>query len=315
MDWLLTFAGLALLLGGGDGLVRGAVGIARRAGISPFVVGLTIVGFGTSAPELVVSVDAVIKGVPGIAVGNVIGSNLANMMLVVGIVALLHPPMIERNALFRDGAMLLFATAIFCWAAFSGQVSALGGAMMIGVLIIYLIFSLWLDARKPDAATSLHEHEAEDFAAPDTSRLWVLIALLVVGLIALVSGSHLTVRGATGLARSFGVSEEVIGLSVIAIGTSLPELSASIVAAFRRHSDVCLGNVIGSNIFNLLGIAGAAALAGPLTFSNALLGFDIPVLIGCSVLFLLFLATSRRFQRWEGGVMLLLYCGYIGFHF
>jgi len=315
MDIFITLGGLALLIAGGEGIVRGAVGIAGRAGLSPFIIGLTIVGFGTSAPELVVSVDSVLSNAPGIAVGNVIGSNMANMMLVIGLVALIKPPSIEGAALIRDGAMLALATLAFVGAGYLGIIAESVGILMLAMIVTYLGVSIWLDARKTSPAAELHRHEAEELSPSSGTPLLLMIVMATGGLAGLVIGSNLTVQGATAIAREFGVGDEVIGISIIAVGTSLPELATSVVAALRRHADVCLGNVIGSNIFNLLGITGVAALFTPLPLSSALIAYDLPILLGTTALFIFFLVTNRRFQRWEGVVMLSLYCAYIYLHF
>jgi cation:H+ antiporter len=314
MDLLITIAGITLLLAGGEGLIRGAVGIARRLQISPFIVGLTIVGFGTSAPELVVSVDAALSGVPGIAVGNVIGSNMANMLLIVGAAALVSPLTVHPDAVRRDSMIMIAATLFFATVAYMGSMTFIHGAAFLVGLFLYLAYSLWSDARSAGPAAALHGDEAEEVAVGLPDRVGVLVIAMLVGLAALVAGSRIAVIGATSLARGAGISEEVIGLTLVAVGTSLPELATAFMAARRGHSDVCIGNVIGSNIFNLLGIAGAAAIAAPLSFSSDLLRFDIPVLIAVTVILIGFMATGARVKRWEGGVLLLLYCLYLSVH-
>jgi cation:H+ antiporter len=314
MNLLMTLAGIALLLSGGEGLVRGAVGIARRMNISPFIVGLTIVGFGTSAPELVVSVDAALAGSPGIAVGNVIGSNMANMMLIVGAAALLCPLAVHPDALRRDSVVLIGATVIFVSIAFSGTMSRLVGIGFICTLILYLALSLWWDSRKSSPAAILHGEEAEEVSVVLPQRLWILITAMVFGLGALIAGSRLAVTGATAIARDAGISEEIIGITLVAIGTSLPELATAIMAAKRRHADVCIGNVIGSNIFNLLGIAGAAAIVTPLSFELEIIRNDLWGLIAVTIILITFMMTGRRIERWEGAGLLVLYIAYVTHH-
>ena len=314
MNLLITLAGIALLLVGGEGLVRGAVGIARRMGISPFIVGLTIVGFGTSAPELVVSVDAALTGSPGIAVGNVIGSNMANIMLIVGAASLLCPLAVHRDALRRDGLVMTGATILFVAAAFNGTISRLVGTGFVVALFLYLVISLWWDSRQGDATAVLHGEEAADIAIGLPSRLSFLIASVVIGLAALIGGSRLAVIGATALARDAGISEEIIGITLVAVGTSLPELATAIMAAKRGHADVCVGNIIGSNIFNLLGIAGAAAMVTPLPFAPDIIGPDLWALLGATAIMMAFMMTGRRIERWEGAGLLLLYAVYVAYH-
>lgn len=314
MDLLITLAGIALLLAGGEGLIRGAVGLARRLGISPFIVGLTIVGFGTSAPELVVSIDAALSGAPGIAVGNVIGSNIANMMLIVGVAALVSPLVVHPAAIRRDSMVMIGATLLFATIAYMGPMTLIHGIAFIACLFLYVGYSLWSDARSAGPAAVLHGEEAQEVSVGLPDRAWIMVVAMIIGLAALIGGSRVAVIGATSLARSAGISEEVIGLTLVAVGTSLPELATAFMAARRGHSDVCIGNVIGSNIFNLLGIAGAAAIAAPLPFSPEILKFDILALIAITIILIAFMATSGRVKRWEGVVMLLLYGLYVSVH-
>ncbi|MGB0576627.1 MAG: calcium/sodium antiporter [Alphaproteobacteria bacterium] len=315
MNLLITIGGLALLLFGGEALIRGAVGLARRAGISPFIVGLTIIGFGTSAPEMVVSVDAALSGSPGIAVGNVIGSNVANILLIVGAAALFVPLAVHPDALKRDGMMMAFATILFIAIALMGTASWYHGVIALTVLVAYLGYSIWSDRRGIDAAAQMHSDEGELLQSGLPDKMWAMLLALAIGLVALVAGSRFAVIGASAIAREAGISEEVIGITLVAFGTSLPELATAMVAAARKQADVCIGNVIGSNIFNLLGITGAAAIAAPLPFSASVVTFDIWVLAAVTILFMWFMLTGRRIQRWEGGVLLLLYFTYISLHF
>ena len=314
MNIVITLAGICLLLAGGEGLVRGAVGVARRMGISPFIVGLTIVGFGTSAPELVVSVDAALAGSPGIAVGNVLGSNMANMMLIIGAAALFCPLAVHPDALRGDSVVMSGATLLFVAIAFSGTMARMVGVVLVGALILYLALSLWWDSRQAGPATALHGDEAEEVAVVLPQRLWILITAILVGLGALIAGSRLAVIGATALAREAGISEEIIGITLIAVGTSLPELVTALVAAKRGHADVCIGNVIGSNIFNLLGVAGAAAIAAPLSFELDIIRYDLSALLVVTAIFIAFMLTGRRIERWEGAGLLLLYATYVTHH-
>jgi cation:H+ antiporter len=315
MNLLMTIGGLALLLFGGEVLIRGAVGLARRAGISPFIVGLTIIGFGTSAPEVVVSVDAALSGSPGIAVGNVIGSNVANILLIVGSAALFVPLAVHPDALRRDGTMMAFATVLFIGIALMGTATWYHGVVSITVLIAYLAYSIWSDRQGNDAVAQMHSDEGELLQSGLPDKMWAMLLALGIGLIALVAGSRFAVIGASAIAREAGISEEVIGITLVAFGTSLPELATAMVAAARKQADVCIGNVIGSNIFNLLGITGAAAIAAPLPFAASVVSFDIWVLLAITVLFMWFMLTGRRIQRWEGAVLLLLYFSYISLHF
>ena len=315
MNLMMTIGGLALLLFGGEVLIRGAVGLAKRVGISPFIVGLTIIGFGTSAPEMVVSVDAALSGSPGIAVGNVIGSNIANILLIVGSAALFVPLAVHPDALKRDGTMMAFATVLFIAIALMGTATWYHGVVSIIVLVAYLTYSVCSDRQRNDATAQLHRDKGEQLQSGLPDKVWVMLLALGIGLAALVAGSRFAVIGASAIAREAGISEEVIGITLVAFGTSLPELATAMVAAARKQADVCIGNVIGSNIFNLLGITGAAAIAAPLPFAASVVSFDIWVLLAVTVLFMWFMLTGRRIQRWEGAVLLLLYFSYISLHF
>lgn len=316
--WVLSLVallgGLALLVAGGEALVRGAVALARRFNISPLVIGLTVVGFGTSSPELVVSVLAAVQGAPGLALGNVVGSNIANMLLILGIAAVMFPLTVHRNALRRDGVVMLVVTGAFFAVGMTGMVSMAHGAVMLAALTLYMAASIWWDRRSDtDEATALHREEAEDIpVGPDKG--WAVALAVLGGIAGLAAGAHFVVVGASAIASGLGVSDEVIGLSVVAIGTSLPELAAAISAARARHADVCVGNVIGSNIFNLLGIVGAAALAAPLPFSPGMIGFDLWVLLGVSVALMGLMLADLRITRLEGAALLVLYALYIGWH-
>jgi len=310
MTFLSLAAGFVLLFFGGELVVRGAVALARRFDVSPMVIGLTIVGFGTSLPELLVSLNAALNGSPGIAVGNVIGSNLANMMLIMGAAALICPIIVNPRAVRRDGLTMVAVTAVFIIIAVGGSVEAHEGAMMVAALVLYIVISLWRDMRANDAAAQLHREEADEVTGlPE--QLWVMIFLVLAGFVAIGFGADLLVDGATVLAKDAGVPEEVIGLTLVAVGTSLPELATSLVAAYRGHSDVCLGNVIGSNIFNLFGILGITAMATPVPIADKIINFDLWVLAGMTLLLIPFLMTGFRVSRAEGTVLLSLYSAYV----
>ncbi len=314
MTYVLIVAGFALLLIGGEAVVRGAVALANRLGVSPLIVGLTIVGFGTSLPEMVVSVNAALVGSPGLAIGNVIGSNIANILLILGVAAMIMPVAVHPRAVTRDMACMSGATVIFVGVGMTGWLLWWQGALMLGVLTAYIGFTVWHDNRTHDAVAELHKEEAEEFS--DVPLRTINVALIVVaGLFAVVVGAEWLVTGATTLARDFGVPEEVIGLTLVALGTSLPELATSIVAACRGHSDVCVGNIIGSNMFNLFGIAGLTSLFAPLPFSDKIIGFDLWAMLGATAIMIPFMITGLRFGRFEGLILLLAYAGYLLAHF
>ncbi|MFD1342537.1 calcium/sodium antiporter [Litorisediminicola beolgyonensis] len=299
MDVLLIAAGLPALLFGGEWLVSGAVTVAQRLRVSPLVIGLTLVGFGTSMPELITSLRAASLGSPGIALGNVVGSNIANILLILGLAAAIRPVAVDRSALRRDGGWVLAAAL---------AVAALSLLPMIGrgaglALVLALGLFLW---------TALRSGSVE--AAPDEAQGTLPGALMRFGLgLALVlSGAVMLVEGAIGIARAAGVSETVIGLTLVAVGTSLPELVTSVVAARRGHGAVALGNVLGSNVFNVLGILGVTALALPLPVDEQIARLDVWVMLAATLVLLVFCHSGARLSRREGWALLLGYVAYLG---
>ncbi|GIX12363.1 MAG: sodium:calcium antiporter [Paracoccaceae bacterium] len=302
MVLLAGAVGLALLVAGGEGLVRGSVALAARLGVSPMVIGLTLVGFGTSTPELVTSVHAALLGLPGIALGNVVGSNIANILLILGITALIAPVAVERGALRRDGAMLAVATGLGAAAILSGSVERWMGLGALAILAGYVVISWRIERRRFDAAARLH---AEEGALHMPAGLHPLAALAMAagGLALVILGARFVVDAAVELARLMAVSETVIGLTVVAVGTSLPELAASVMAALRGRTDLALGNVVGSNIFNLLGILGVTALVRPVPVAPEILRLDLwAMLLATAVLIAAALAMPRMGRRF--GLML-----------
>ena len=314
MTYILITAGFALLLFGGEFVVRGSVAMARRLGVSPLIVGLTIVGFGTSLPEMVVSVNAALVGAPGLAVGNVVGSNIANILLILGVAAVIAPIAVHPGAVKRDLLGMSAATLVYVILGMTGQIVFWQGMLMLVALMAYIGFTVWHDNKSNDEAAALHRDEAAEIG--DLPLRTVSIAGLIIGgLFAVVVGAEWLVTGATTLATEFGVPEEVIGLTVVAIGTSLPELATSMVAAYRGHSDVCVGNVLGSNLFNLFGITGVTALFAPLPFSDSIISFDLWILLAATALIIPFMLTGRRLSRPEGTILLILYVGFIASQF
>ncbi len=327
MSYLLVLGGLVLLFLGGEGLVRGAVSIARRLNISELVIGLTLVGFGTSVPELVTSLQAVQRGAVGIAIGNVVGSNIANVLLVLALAVLVRPVLVNRSAIARDASVMIAATALLCALIWFDQFGRLTGVALVGMLVAYLVFSIVADQNRADPAAQMHAEEGETVEAYYPLPIAALIA--VAGLAGVVLGANFLVEGSVVIARQFGLSEAVIGLTIVAVGTSLPELATSVVAAARGRGDVALGNVIGSNIFNILGILGLTALVQPFSVrgdagAEAMAGSgttslmsntDIGALVLSVFLLVLFAATGRKLARWEGGVLLAAYAVYMGLTF
>ncbi len=314
----LLLIGFVILIVGGELLVRGAVRVAERAGMSELLIGLTIVGFGTSAPELVASVEAARAGSPGIAWGNIVGSNLANSLLILGIASLILPVVVPRGPLWRDGGLALVATVILWLVARTTGITVAIGVAFLVVLVAYLIYAYRAEQTQPAGASALHEKaeslEIADTHLHDVQPLWRSIVILVFGLVMIVLGGRWLVEGAVDLARLVGMSEAVIGLTVIAIGTSLPELVTSVIAAYKGASAVALGNVLGSNIFNLLFIGGITAIIAPGTIPGEITNFALPFLIAASILLFIFAATGRRISRREGGILLIIYLAQLAYN-
>lgn len=301
MDALFVMLGLAGLFVGGEFLVRGSVAVARSFGISPLLIGLTVVGFGTSMPELLVSVDAALRGLPDIALGNVVGSNIANILLIIGASALLWPITLAGSFPKRDLATMLMAALLLLPLFALGAVGRSAGMVLVGGLVVYLVLA-FQGARG--------EQEVE----PDATLampLWVAGGLVVVGLLALLVGARLLIDGAVAIARDFGLSEAFIGLTIVAVGTSLPELATSLVAALRRQSDIAIGNVVGSNIFNILGILGVTAIITPIPVAARFLAFDLPVMLVASLLLAGLLLFRWSLGRPVGLLMLVAYAAYV----
>ena len=289
------FAGLVLLLLGAEVMIRGAVALARRLDISPHVIGLTVIAFGTSAPELFVSLKAALQGSPGIAIGNVIGSNIANILLMIGTVGVVAPFVCRGAPLRRDGLMLFVATMLFVAAAMHGVIERWHGVVMVILLVSYLYYC-YRSERGENSDQTVHAKEVEEFDhLPKTVSKASLFTL--GGLAAVLFGADLLVDGAIEVARFAGVSETVIGITVVAVGTSLPELATTIVAALRRHSDVALGNIIGSNIFNTLGILGVVAIVSPLPVPPEVLSLDLWVMMAVTVIFIVMAIRLPAFSR------------------
>lgn len=310
---LLVAGGLVLLALGGELLVRGAVGMAARLGISPLLAGLTIVGFGTSTPELATSVQAALAGSAGIAIGNVVGSNIANILFILGVSALILPLRVNPASFARD-AIALGGSAVLCTAAvLSGFIGPMIGVGLIACLIGYVWWAYVSESAAPCPEGARHEQEVEDRPVPPGTGMAVLGAMIVAGLALAIFGAGWLVDGATVLASSAGVSESVIGLTVVAVGTSLPELIACIIAVIRKHEDVALGNVVGSNIYNVLGILGVTAVIKPIPIPAEIAGFDIWVMLAVSALLIVQLRSGWKLSRLEGGVLLASYCVYTAF--
>lgn len=309
MDLVLLAVGLVLLTAGAESLVRGASGIAARLGIPPLIVGLTVVAFGTSAPELAVSVAAAWSGQGDIALGNVVGSNIFNVLFILGISALIAPLAIGSQLIRVDVPLMIGASLLTLLFAFDGRIGRLDGAILFGGLLFYIGFQIRQGLRERRSERNGGGEES----APALSGPWWLDPLLVLGgLGVLVLGSRLLVASAVAIAQALGVSELVIGLTIVAAGTSLPEVATSVIASLRGERDIAVGNVVGSNVFNLLGVLGLAGLVSPLGVGVAdqALRFDLPVMLAVALACLPIFFTGREIARWEGGLFLAYYIAY-----
>ena len=305
---LFLLLGLVLLFFGGEGLVRGSAALALRLGLTPLVVGLTVVAFGTSAPELVVSVQAALDGQGAIAIGNVLGSNTLNIGLILGLTALLYPLKVQLQILRSDAPIMVGVSLLAAWMLADLQIGRAEGALLVTGLLAYTTFTV-LYARKVQPSAEVAAEFAESVPAPRGS-VWRDVLFIIGGLALLIAGSRFMVDGALSLARSFGISEAVIGLTIVAAGTSMPELVTCIVAALKKEPDIALGNIVGSNIFNILGILGTAALTKPMIGTGIKMA-DLYVTIAFAVVLVPILWSGRKLMRWEGALLLAGYGGYL----
>lgn len=305
MPVIILIAGLVLLGFSGDALVRGAVAAAQRMRIPPIVVGLTIVALGTSAPELIVSIEAALRDAPGLAIGNIIGSNLSNTLLVLGVPAILSPILLTSHGIRRAAVFMIAISFGLVFIISDGLVSRVEGLGLVALLAIYLTYSGIIAVRMRTQTTQDNPDESEP--AQSTRNIALLIGL---GSIGLGLGGKLTTDGALGLAQMLNIADSAVGLTVVAIGTSLPELAASISAALRKQTGVIIGNIIGSNIFNILGILGITAMVVPLSVSQSLIDFDVWVMVLATTVLLPIAFFTRRINRIEGTLMTLGYITY-----
>jgi cation:H+ antiporter len=303
---------LVLLLAGGELLVRGAVASAKSLGVSPLLIGLTLVGFGTSTPELVTSVTAALNGSPGIAVGNVVGSNIVNILFILGLSAVIYPMAVNPKGFKRDAIMLSAAALACLGVVLYGRMGVLMGVAFIASLLAYVAFVYLQEKSAPDEAAVVAEHRAED--APIGPRNMVLsVGMAIIGIAITIFGAHFLVNGSIAMAKDLGVSDTIIGLTIVAVGTSMPELVTSVMAAIRKHADVAYGNIVGSNIFNVLFILGTTAIIQPIEMPRQIATFDIWVMMAATALLVFFARTGIKLQRWEGYVFVACYAAYTGY--
>jgi cation:H+ antiporter len=311
MTVLLFGAGIVLLIWGADLLVRGAAHLAAMIGMSPLVIGLTVVAMGTSAPELAVSLRAALVGQADLTLGNVVGSNIANVLLILGLAAVAAPLLVAARVLQREVPTMIGVSLLLWLLAADGALNRLDGLVLVGALVLFLSLTLMLERRAAGGSVTP--------AAPahEQQRGGVLrnFGLLLGGLILLVAGAQWLVDGAVAFARTLGVSELVIGLTVVAVGTSLPEIATSVLASLRGEREIAVGNVVGSNIINILGVLGVTTLLspGPITVPASALVFDIPVMVATAVACLPIFFSGRMIARWEGALFLGYYIAYTGY--
>jgi len=310
----LLFAGLAVLTFGADLLVRGASALALVVGISPLVVGLTVVAYGTSAPELAVSLSAGLNGNPDIAVSNVVGSNIFNILFILGACGLIAPLIVSRQLVSFDVPLMSAASLVAILLGIDGNFGKLDGAILTIGIIGYSGYSIW-KSRKDEAAKRANSSEAPAVASGTARKIIGQLGLIAIGLVLLVVGSRWFVEGAVEIARAFGVSDVVIGLTLVAAGTSLPEVATSIMATIRGERDIAIGNVVGSNIYNVLAILGIASLATPggLSIAPSLVSVDIPMMFVTALVCVPIFFTGYRIERWEAALFLIAYVAYVTF--
>jgi cation:H+ antiporter len=313
MTFVYLIAGLVLLVAGAEVLVRGAAKLAAQFGIPPLIIGLTVVAFGTSAPETAVSVQAALNGSGDLAIGNVIGSNIANVLLILGLTAVVAPLIVSRQLIRLDVPIMIGASLVVYALGWDGSLSRLDGALLFAGVLAYTGF-LIISSRRDKSANEDDEF-AKEFGLNEPAKpyAWAInLGLIIAGLVLLVTGSNFLVESAVTMARALGISELVIGLTVVAIGTSLPELATSIMAAIKGERDIAVGNIVGSNIFNLLCVLGLASMVSPQAISVAAnaLAFDFPVMIAVAVACLPIFFAGYRINRWEGLLFLAYYVAY-----
>ncbi len=304
---VLFVAGLLILVGGAESLVRGSSALALRLGITPLVIGLTVVAFGTSSPELAVSIESALSGSSSIALGNVIGSNVANIGLILGITAMIRPMSVQPSLLKQQIPLMIVISFVIWFMAWDMVINFWDGLILVAALIGFLLHSYWSskDSDEEDEVLPCEVQTLKD-------KTWFCILLIIIGLAGLIGGGMLFVRSAIEIAQIYDVDEAIIGLTIVAIGTSMPELATSVVAAVRKESDIAIGNIVGSNIFNILAILGIASLISPLSaigFSTA----DYVVMISFAVILLPMAWSGRILSRPEGTVLLLGYLSYMAY--
>ena len=308
LDLVFILVGFVALIGGGEILVKGAVGIAAKAKLSKLVIGMTVISFGTSAPELIVSLNSASQGLPEIAIGNVIGSNIANIALVLGFTVLIFPMPVSRNSIRFDWPMMMLSSVLFYLFALNLTIERWEGLLLFLILILFIVF-LIRNSRKGnkielDAIENIQE-------ITDKINVWKQVLFVVIGLVGLFLGSKLLISGAKSIATEFGVSKHVIGITVIAFGTSVPELATSIIAALKKETDISVGNLIGSNIFNVMAVLGLTGIVQPIPIESNVIEWDMYWMLGVALILLPMMVFRRKVYRLSGAILLAIYIFYI----
>ena len=303
VSFLWIVLGFVLLVKGGDYLVKGSVSIARKAHLSSMIIGMTVIGFGTSAPEMLVSLNAAMAGSSGIALGNVVGSNIANIALILGVTGLLYTCATDKHTLSVDLPFMVLACVLLAVVGMTGSIGRITGVIGVLMLVAFVVWQIRTSREKGE------DKETEE--EKPTYPLWLSILMVVLSIAAMVFGSHFLVDGARDVASALGVSERVIGLTIVAVGTSLPELFASVMSAKRGETDLAIGNIIGSVSFNVFFVVGVSSAICPIEGSDVGFLYDYLLMVVLALLLWLFLFTHRTLERWEGGLLLLVYVGYI----
>ncbi len=311
LDICYILLGLVLLVKGGDFLVDGSVAIAKRAKLSEMVIGLTVVGFGTSMPELLVSAQSALMGSSGIAIGNVVGSNITNIALILGVTAIVHTIPSQKITLKLDLPFMLLAFVLFVAIAMSGNVGRVAGVIAVIMLICFVTYQVRMSRKAEKEQQKMAAANPDATPQEEPMALWKAMILVVVSFLAMVFGANKLVEGASDIARQLGVSDRVIGLTIVAIGTSLPELFSSVMAAVKGKTDMAIGNIIGSGTFNVLCVIGVSAIITPITGTNIGFAFDYALMVFLGVLLWLFLRSKYILERWEGIVFVVIYVSYI----
>lgn len=304
---LQIIGGLVLLVLGGEALVRGAASIAKTLGLPTFIIGLTFVAYGTSSPEMAITLQAALNGHPDIAIGNVVGSNISNILLVLGLSAAIFPIAIKRSIALRDSIVMMLVATILAVLSLSGSLSTLSGIIFLSILFLHSGYIFYAHKKGLHVLDEEELSEDANFSFP----LWLAIIACVVGTILLATGGNILVKGAVSIATIIGVPDSVIGLTIVALGGSLPELTASVIAALRKKSDIAIGNIIGSNIVNITGILGLTAIFTEIPISSNFINIDIPIMILATIALLAAIIFLKNLSRIIGACFLIGYISYV----